>query len=129
MGALIATVLLLGEPGALVAGGSQPSVANSPGSPVPPVVGQPSDFSGAVGGPFTVEQIVDRTELAVEEPLTLTVRIPGPGNLRDVPRPPLAKLPAYKAFAVDDLADRYIDGDRPRREFDYRLRPRTADVK
>jgi hypothetical protein len=95
----------------------------------PPVVGRPVDYSGAVGGPFVVEQTAEPTELNAEEPLTLTVRITGPGNLRDLPRPPLAKLDAYKAFAVDNLDDRFVAGDPPRREFRYRLRPRTADVK
>jgi hypothetical protein len=95
----------------------------------PPLVGRPPDFSGAVGGPFVVEQTAAPTELTAEEPLTLTVRITGPGNLRDLPRPPLAKLEAYKSFAVDDLDDRFVDGDPPRREFRYRLRPRSADVK
>jgi hypothetical protein len=95
----------------------------------PPLVGRPPDFSGAVGGPFVVEQTAAPTELTAEEPLTLTVRITGPGNLRDLPRPPLARLEAYKSFAVDDLDDRFVEGDPPRREFRYRLRPRGADVK
>jgi hypothetical protein len=118
MRAWLALTILMGEPGALATGGTQP--------PTPPLVGQPREFFGAVGGPFIVEQVVDRNELVVEEPLTLTVRVTGGGT---VPRPPLGTLEAYKAFAVDDLGDRVIDSDRPRREFDYRLRPRTADVK
>jgi hypothetical protein len=45
-----------------------------------------------------------------------------------VPRPPLAKLESFKPFAVEDLDDRFVPGDPPRREFRYRVRPRTADV-
>jgi hypothetical protein len=99
------------------------------GEPAPPVVGRPVDFSGAVGGPFVVEQTAEPTTVTAEEPLTLTVRITGPGNLRDLPRPELAKLEAYKPFAVEELDDRFVPGDPPRREFRYRLRPRGADVK
>jgi hypothetical protein len=95
----------------------------------PPIVGRPVDFSSAIGGPLVVEQTAEPTTLTAAEPLTLTVRITGPGNLRDIPRPELAKLDAYKAFAVEELDDRFVPGNPPRREFRYRLRPRTADVK
>src|SRR5581483_3040717 len=126
-------IALIGEPGALATGdrllSEDPPVADAPGSPAPPVVGRPVDFSGAVGGPFVVEQTAEPTALTAEEPLTLTVRITGPGNLRDLPRPELGKLEAHKAFAVDDLDERFVPGDPPRREFRYRLRPRSADVK
>jgi hypothetical protein len=94
----------------------------------PPVVGRPLDWSGAVGGPFVVELHAEPTTLTAEEPLTLTVRVIGSGNLRDLPRPPLGKLESFQPFAVEDLDDRFVPGDPPRREFRYRLRPRSADV-
>jgi hypothetical protein len=117
MSAWLALALLIVTPG-----------ADGPGSQTPPVIGRPADFSGAVGGPFEVEQTAEPTSLTVEGPLTLTIRITGPGNLRDLPRPPLAKLDAYRQFAVDNLDDRFVESNPPRREFCYRLRPRTADV-
>ena len=61
--------------------------AYAAGSPEPPVVGRPLDFSGAVGGPFTVTATAEPTEVTAEEPFTLTLRITGPGNLADLPRP------------------------------------------
>jgi hypothetical protein len=93
-----------------------------------PLVGRPADFSGAVGGPFIVTISVEPTEVAVEEPLTLTLRVVGPGNLREIARPPLAKLEAFRPFAVDDLDDPFTVDPTPARTFRYRLRARTAGV-
>jgi hypothetical protein len=86
------------------------------------------DFSGAVGGPFVVQWAAEPTEVMAEEPQTLTLRVTGPGNLKDMPRPALGKLEGFKPFAVEDLDDRFVPGDPPRREFRYRIRPRTAGV-
>lgn len=91
--------------------------------PTPPIVGRPLDFSGAVGGPFTVTFAATPTTLAAEEPLTLTLRITGFGNLADLRRPDLAGFDAN--FAVEPLDDAVVPGGR---EFRYRLRPRTANV-
>lgn len=91
--------------------------------PTPPVVGRPLDFSGAVGGPFAVTLAADPTSLAAEEPLTLTLRVTGPGNLADLRRPDLAPFDAL--FAIDPLDEAVVPGGR---EFRYRLRPRTAGV-
>jgi hypothetical protein len=92
----------------------------------PPVVGRPADFSGAVGGPFVVQWLADRIDVTAEEPIALTLRITGPGDLATMPRPPLGKLDAFKPLAVDDLDDGLVPGEPPRREFRYRVRPRTA---
>jgi hypothetical protein len=94
-----------------------------------PIVGRPIDFSGAIGGPFVSTMSVESTTVAVEEPFTLTLRIVGSGNLKEIARPPLAKLAGFKPFAVDDLDDSFIEGPPPSRTFRYRLRARTADVK
>jgi hypothetical protein len=95
----------------------------------PPIVGRPPDFSGAVGGPFVVQWVVNPNTVTAEEPATLTLQIIGPGNLAEMPRPALAKHDAFKRFAIDSLDDRFTPGDPPRREFRYRVRPRSADVK
>jgi hypothetical protein len=99
------------------------------GAAEPPIVGRPVDFSGAIGGPFIVQWIAEPTELIAEEPLTLTLRVTGPGRLAEIPRPALGKLESFKSFAVEDVDDRVVAGDSPRREFRYRVRPRSADVK
>jgi hypothetical protein len=95
----------------------------------PPIVGRPVDFSGAIGGPFVAQWVAAPTEIMAEEAVTLSLRITGPGNLNDLPRPALEKLEPFKPFAVEDLDDRFVPGDPPRREFRYRVRPRSAAVK
>ena len=95
----------------------------------PPVVGRPVDFSGAIGGPFVIQWVAEPTEVTAEAPITLALRIVGPGNLQSLPRPALGKLESFKAFAVEDLDDHFVPGDPPRREFRYRVRPRSTAVK
>ncbi|MFO0808699.1 MAG: BatD family protein [Gemmataceae bacterium] len=90
--------------------------------PVPPVVGRPLDFSGAVGGPFVVTLAADPTTVTPEEPLTLTLTVTGPGNLTAVRRPALDAF--QKDFAVEPLDE----ATEPVRTFRYRLRPRSAEV-
>jgi hypothetical protein len=94
----------------------------------PPIVGRPADFSGAIGGPFVVTMNIEPTTVAVEEPFTLTLRIVGSGNLNEIARPPIGKLPAFKPFAVDDLDDSFAEGPPPSRTFRYRLRARSAEA-
>jgi hypothetical protein len=95
----------------------------------PPVVGRPIDFSGAVGGPFVAQWVAESTELMAEQPLTLTLRITGPGNLQDLPRPAISKLDSFRAFAIEDRDDRFVAGDPPLRDLRYRVRPRSTAVK
>src|SRR5436309_2834481 len=95
--------------------------AYAAGSPDPPVVGRPLDFSGAVGGPFAVTAVAAPTEVTAEEPFTLTLRIAGPGNLAQLPRPDLRKLDRFaRDFAIEDGPDRFT-ANPPAREFRYRL--------
>src|SRR5947207_6166652 len=98
--------------------------AYAAGSPEPPVAGRPLNFSGAVGGPFTVTATAEPTEVTAEEPVTLTLRIAGPGNLAQLRRPDLNKVERFAHdFAVEDGPDRF-QPEPPVREFRYRLRPR-----
>lgn len=94
----------------------------------PPIVGRPAEFAGAIGGPFAVTTSVEPQDVTVEQPAILTLRIVGPGNLKDIQRPALAKMNGFKPFAVDDLDDGFTDGSPPIRTFRYRLRARTAGI-
>lgn len=99
----------------------------------PPVVGRPTDWSGAIGGPFVVTLTAEPVELMAEDRLRLTVRIAAPdggnaGNLRNLKRLALAKLDAFRVFAIENL-DEYDTGNPPERHFRYWLRPRSAEVK
>jgi hypothetical protein len=78
----------------------------------PPIAGRPADFSGAVGGPFRVEYVLNPRTLAVEEAGQLTLTIRGEGDLRSV-RPPALAWPI--GLVADPL-------ESPPGEFRYRLR-------
>jgi len=98
----------------------------------PPIAGRPTDWSGAIGGPYVVTMTAEpaQQEIADRETLTLQITVAdggSAGNLRDVKRPGLSKMEAYKAFAIEDLAESYSENP-PRREFRYALRPRFAGV-
>lgn len=99
----------------------------------PPLVGRPKDFSGAVGS-YTISMRAEPTELFVEEPLTLTVRITGSGpNPKYFPRrlklTELAK-DVETDFYVEDLPkqDRELPGEKTW-EFHYRLKPKHQGVR
>lgn len=71
--------------------------------PVVPIAGRPVDFSGAVGGPFVVTMKLDKSEVRVEEPVTLTITITGPGDLSKVKRPNLKVDSEWnQGFVIDD---------------------------
>jgi hypothetical protein len=99
----------------------------------PPVLGQPKDFSGAVGS-YSISSRAEPTELVVEEPLTLTVRITGSGpNPKYLPgRLKLSVLAetVERDFYVEDVPDkdRHLEAEQSW-EFVYRLRPKHAEVK
>lgn len=103
-----------------------------PGDVEPPKVGQPLDFSGAVGA-FRVELRVARAEVIVEEPVTLTFQLRSNGLAQRPPRrPDLKKQRGYDqdfhiGRSASDAPDRTLP-DGTGWEFDYELRPRTTEV-
>ena len=92
----------------------------------PPVEGRPADFAGAVGD-YTVTAVVDTTRARVGDPLVLTLRVSGKGNVKLLPRPPLTipwatSVPADERVSVDS-ASLIVRGAK---EFDWVLTPRRA---
>ncbi len=91
-----------------------------------PAAGRPPDFDGAVGR----LQLAMRVESAtgrVGDPLTLTLRLSGTGNIKLMPRPRLALsgatlVPSDVRVQVDS-SGRWIGGVK---EFDWILTPRAA---
>jgi len=62
-----------------------------------PEEGRPSDFSGAVGQ-WDLEVTAKPTQVAVGDPITLTIKISGTGNLHRVSAPKLAGLDEFKTY-------------------------------
>ncbi|MGH7690325.1 MAG: hypothetical protein ACREN3_12030, partial [Gemmatimonadaceae bacterium] len=92
----------------------------------PPAADRPPDFDGAVGR-FRIETIVGASTGRVGDPLTITVRVAGTGNVKLLPRPrfsvPWASaVPSDERVHVDSTAAR-IGGTK---EFDWILTPRVA---
>lgn len=91
----------------------------------PPAPGRPDDFGGAVGE-WRIEARTDTTAARVGDPVTLTVRVSGAGNVKLIPRPavdvPWATLvPADERVQVD--SGDVVSGSK---EFDWILTPRQA---
>lgn len=71
-----------------------------------PEDGRPDGFTGAVGS-FDVESAVDRARVRTEEPLTLTVKLSGVGNISvvgEVAMPEIAGFRSYDSGASTDLS-------------------------
>lgn len=103
-----------------------------PGEVEPPKVGQPLNFSGAVGS-FQVNLRVEPEKVVVEEPVKLTLQVLARGRGSRPPRRP--DLSQQRGFAerfhigrtASDEPDRTLP-DGKGWEFDYELRPRSTEV-
>lgn len=92
------------------------------------MAGRPANFTGAVGS-YRIEMRGTAAVVQAEDPLVLTVRITGQGPLQGVVRPELRRLPRFtQRFHIEDAGERDLPGENAR-EYDYRLRPRSPDVK
>ncbi len=92
----------------------------------PPVAFRPADFTGAVGSLRLVAR-VDTAVGRVGDPLTLSVRVEGTGNIKLFPRPtvtvPWATLVAGEERVRVDTTARRIRGSK---EFEWILTPHRA---
>src|SRR5678815_3052482 len=90
----------------------------------PPASGRPSDFGGAVGS-LRVAAKLDTSVSRVGDPMLLTVRVSGTGNVKLFPRPAVgvswASLVKGDERVQVDTTARRIAGSK---EFDWALRPR-----
>lgn len=81
--------------GRLIMTGSLPVAAQATVEPLDvlplPTEGRPSWFSGAVGR-YTIKASAKPTEVAVGDPITLTLLVNGDGNLEELQPPPLNEL-------------------------------------
>lgn len=88
-----------------------------------PIAGRPVDFNGAVGV-FTTSVRLDTTTVRVGDPLVLTLRVQGTGNVKLLPRPSLelewaSAVPGTERIQVDS-AGPLVRGVK---EFDWILTP------
>jgi hypothetical protein len=92
----------------------------------PPMTGRPASFGGAVGN-LRVGATLDTTASRVGDPMLLTVRVSGTGNVKLFPRPsvgvPWATLVKGDERVRVDTNARRIAG---LKEFDWVLTPRIA---
>ncbi len=92
----------------------------------PPAAGRPIDFGGAVGN-LRVAARLDTNATRVGDPLVLTVRVSGTGNVKLFPRPPIgvpwATLVNGDERVRVDTTARRVAGTK---EFDWVLTPRVA---
>ncbi len=92
----------------------------------PPAAGRPAEFGGAIGN-VRVATRLDTTASRVGDPMVLTVRVIGTGNVKLFPRPaigvPWANLVKGDERVRVDTSARRIAGSK---EFDWLLTPKVA---
>ncbi len=94
-----------------------------------PTAGRPADFDGAVGS-FRMTASLDTKSVPELEPVTLTLKIEGRGNVRTVPEPQLPDLPDFKTYesrsSTDTTKDGAIGGVK---RYEYVLVPQSTGTK
>ncbi len=95
----------------------------------PPAAGRPPDWAGAVGD-LTLDARIDSAVGRVGDPLVLTIRVRGRGNVKLFPRPTMALswasvVPAEERVQLDSQAF-VVSGTK---EFDWIVTPRSAGTR
>jgi hypothetical protein len=92
----------------------------------PPMAGRPADYSGAVGA-VRLSARLDTSVARVGDPVILTVRVTGTGNVKLFPRPSL-DIPWASVVAADERVhiDTLVWRVRGTKEFDWIVTPRVA---
>jgi len=62
-----------------------------------PTEGKPVDFSGSVGN-FKMSTSIDRTEVEVNQPVTVSIKLSGRGNIKTLAEPQIPDLPDFRVF-------------------------------
>ncbi len=94
-----------------------------------PPDGRPADFSGAVGQ-FTFTADVRPRELKVGEPITVTLRLQGVGNIAAARPPAYADTDLFRAYEARLLGDTPDPAaDRGAKTFEQVVLPRTDDLR
>ncbi len=96
-----------------------------------PVVDKPEGFTGAVGE-YTMDVLAKPTKVKVGDPITLSIKIRGEGNIQTIGEPLLAPdgMKAFKAYNYEvkvTITDRG-DGIKGEKFFNKVVEPRSEDV-
>lgn len=62
-----------------------------------PQEGRPADFSGSVGQ-FKMSTSIDKTEVEVNQPLTVKIKLSGTGNIKTLAEPVMPQLDEFRVF-------------------------------
>lgn len=75
-----------------------------------PEQGRPAGFQNAVGQ-FRISATVDRQKVKQNEPVTLTLKIEGEGNIETITKPKLPQLTGFKTYDADTNSQLFKTGD------------------
>ena len=91
-----------------------------------PAEGKPDDFGGGVGQ-FSITASLDRTSSEAAEPINLTVRVTGTGNVKLVEKPLIPDIPGVKILDPEINENVSFAGGRIQgyKEFSYPVVPQT----
>jgi len=93
-----------------------------------PEVGRPPDFAGAIGQ-WNLDVIAKPTEVAVGDPITLTIKITGNGNIDTVPAPKIGSLDGFKTYEPTTKTTKDDLNTTGERVIQQVLIPKTTEVK
>lgn len=74
-----------------------------------PTEGRPADFSGAVGSAYTLVADLQKRDVSVGEPFTLSIRIRGSGNIAAIAEPKLNFPEFIEVYDTERTADTSFD--------------------
>ncbi len=78
----------------VVSASSQPLTINV--KPLPPQ-GRPDDFTGTIGN-FRINATINKNQVEVNQPVTVTIKISGTGNIKSVAEPPIPEMEDFRIY-------------------------------
>jgi hypothetical protein len=76
-----------------------------------PREGRPTDFSGTIGR-FSVSAVVDKREVEVNQPVAVTFRIKGTGNIKSAGEPNLPELDDFRVYRASSNENQTVVRDK-----------------
>jgi hypothetical protein len=76
-----------------------------------PTAGKPADYSGTIGR-FSIEAVPDKTDIEMNQPVTVTIKITGQGNIKSVGEPKIPDLNDFRVYRASSNESVAKLGDR-----------------